>query len=273
MRERERERYKENKFKLKNLFKRTVNNFLSRFGYIITKTKKQFVNIDNLFKIIIDYNPIIFDVGANKGQSIKIFKNIYPKCFIHSFEPIEEEVKILRNLYESNESIILNNVAVGDKKEKKKFNFNIISGHSSFNSVIQNTTWIKKRSDSVKIDPLNYTLETRDVDIIKLDDYTSENNIKEIDILKIDTQGYESKVLNGCTNLLKKNSIKVIKLELIFSEIYENPLNIYDIEKYLIPNGYKLFAISNAGNLFSNYIFQVNFIYVSNEIYLKFKSN
>ena len=131
----------------------------------------------------------------------------------------------------------------------------------------------KKRSDSVKNDPLNYTLETRDVDIIRLDDYTSENNIKEIDILKIDTQGYESKVLNGCTNLLKKNSIKVIKLELIFSEIYENPLNIYDVEKHLIPNEYKLFAISNAGNLYSNYIFQIDFIYVSNEIYLKFKKN
>ena len=266
-------RERESKFKLKNLFKRTINNFLSRFGYIITKTKKQFINIDNLFKIIIDYNPIIFDVGANKGQSINIFKNIYPNSFIHSFEPIEEEVEILKNLYQSNGSIKLNNVAVGDKKEKKKFNFNIISGHSSFNSVMQNTTWIKKISHKLKIDPLKYTLETRDVDIIKLDDYTSENNIKEIDILKIDTQGYESKVLNGCTNLLKKNSIKVIKLELIFSEIYENPLNIYDVEKYLIPNGYKLFAISNAGSLYSNYIFQVDLIYVSNEIYLKFKKH
>lgn len=264
---------RESRFKLTILFKKIINNFLSRFGYIITKTKKQFVNIDNLFKIIIDYNPIIFDVGANKGQSIKIFKNIYPNSFIHSFEPIEEEVKILKNFYESDESIILNNVAVGDKKEKKKFNYNIISGHSSFNSVIQNTTWIKKRSNTVKIDPLNYTLETRDVDIIRLDDYTSGNNIREIDILKIDTQGYESKVLNGCTNLLKKNSIKVIKLELIFSEIYENPINIYDVEKYLIPNGYKLFAISNAGNLYSNYVFQIDLIYVSNEIYLKFKKN
>jgi hypothetical protein len=131
----------------------------------------------------------------------------------------------------------------------------------------------KKRSHKVKINPKNYTLETRDVDIIKLDDYTSENNIKEIDILKIDTQGYEDKVLNGCAHLLKTNSIKVIKLELIFSQLHEDPLNIYDVEKYLIPNGYKLFAISNAGNLYSDYIFQVDFIYVSNTIYLKFKNN
>jgi FkbM family methyltransferase len=269
----QKEKEKESKFKLTILFKKIINNFLSRFGYVIIKNKNQFVHIDSLFKIIIDCNPIIFDVGANKGQSIKLFKNIYPNSFIHSFEPVEEEVKILKNLYQSNDSIILNNVAVGERKERKKFNFNINSAHSSFNSIIQNTTWIKKRSHTEKIEPLNYTLETRYVDIIKLDDYTSANNIKEIDILKIDTQGYESKVLNGCTNLLKTNSIKVIKLELIFSEIYENPLNIYDVEKYLIPNGDKLFAISNAGNLYSNYIFQVDLIYVSNEIYLKFKKN
>jgi len=148
-----------------------------------------------------------------------------------------------------------------------------VSGNSSFNSVIQNTTWIKKRSNDAKINPKNYTIETRDVDIIKLDDYTSENNIKGIDILKIDTQGYESRVLAGGTNLLKRNSIKVIKLELIFSEVYENTLNIYDVEKYLIPNGFKLFAISNGGNLYSDDIFVVDLIYVSNEIYLKFKSN
>jgi hypothetical protein len=130
--------------KLTIFFKTIINKFLSRFGYIITINKKNFINIDNLIKIIIDYNPIIFDVGANKGRSIKLFKNIYPNSFIHSFEPIEEEVKILKNLYQNNGSIILNNVAVGDKKDKKKFNFNIISGHSSFNAIIQNTTWIKK---------------------------------------------------------------------------------------------------------------------------------
>ena len=271
-RERKREGERKSQFKLTILFKRVINSFLRPFGYLITKTKINYTNVDSLFKIIIDYNPVIFDVGANKGQSIKFFKSVYPNSFIHSFEPIEEEIKILKNLYNSDDNIILNNVAIGDKKERKKFNFNIISSHSSFNSVIQNTTWIKRRSNKAKIKPEHYTLETRDVDIIKLDDYASTNNIKKIDILKIDTQGYEDKVLKGCTELLKTNSIKVIKLELIFSEIYENPLNIYDVEKHLIPNGYKLFAISKNGNLYSDYIFQADFIYTSPDIYLKYKN-
>jgi hypothetical protein len=109
------------------------------------------------------------------------------------------------------------------------------------------------------------------IDIVKLDSYVKSHNINKIDILKIDTQGYEDKVLKGAINLIKLHKIKLIKLELIFSQIYKNPLNIYDVEKYLIPNGYKLFAISDNGNLYSNVIFQTDLIYISPKLYSKFK--
>jgi len=111
----------------------------------------------------------------------------------------------------------------------------------------------------------------RMIDIVKLDSYVKSHNINKIDILKIDTQGYEDKVLKGAINLIKLHKIKLIKLELIFSQIYKNPLNIYDVEKYLIPNGYKLFAISDNGNLYSNVIFQTDLIYISPKLYSKFK--
>ena len=98
-----------------------------------------------------------------------------------------------------------------------------------------------------------------------------EKNLKNIDILKIDTQGFEDKVLLGAQNLLKKNAIKLIQLELIFAEIYEKPLQIYDVEKTLIPNNYRLLSILNNGSLISDYTFQSEFIYVSNDIYENFK--
>jgi len=69
------------------------------------------------------------------------------------------------------------------------------------------------------------------------------------------------------------NKIKLIQLELIFSEIYQNPLNIYDVEKHLIPNKYTLFGISNAGSLISHYIYQQDHIYISGDTYENFKKN
>ena len=104
-------------------------------------------------------------------------------------------------------------------------------------------------------------------------DSEKKNNIENIDILKIDTQGYEDKVLQGAQNLIKENRIKLIQVEIIFSEIYEDPLQIYDIEKILIPNDYKLFAISNGGSLISKYSYESDFIYIAADTYKDFKAN
>ena len=254
--------------------KKFIQKLVNLFGYKVMKIKStDATDLDGLIKSLITKSePVIFDVGANKGQSITRYKRLFQNPIIHSFEPNINEVNILKQKYINDKNLYLNNVAVGDKKGNLEFNINAISGHSSFKNLIPNTTWIKKRSNSIKIDDKNYTTKKVNAEIITLDDYVNEKNLTNIDILKIDTQGFEDKVLLGAQNLLKNNRIKLIQLELIFSEIYENPPNIYDVEKTLIPNNYKLFGISNGGSLISHYIYQSDFIYISNDTYENFKS-
>jgi len=253
--------------------KKLIQKLVNLFGYKIMKVKSTaHEDLDGLTKSLITKSePIIFDVGANKGQSITRYKKLFQNPIIHSFEPNIDEINILKQKYINDKELYLNNMAVGDKKGNLEFNINAISGHSSFRNLIPNTTWIKKRSNSIKIDDKNYTAKKINAEIITLDDYVNEKNLTNIDILKIDTQGFEDKVLLGAQNLLKNNRIKLIQLELIFSEIYENPLNIYDVEKTLIPNNYKLFGISNGGSLVSSYSYQSDFIYISNDTYENFK--
>ena len=46
----------------------------------------------------IKQNPVIFDVGANQGQSIEDSKN-FAEPTIHAFEPIKDEYdKLLKNI-------------------------------------------------------------------------------------------------------------------------------------------------------------------------------
>jgi len=254
--------------------KNFIQKIINLTGYKLMKSKTtDATDLDKLNKsLITKLDPVIFDVGANKGQSITRYKKLFKSPIIHSFEPNEDEINILKQKYINDKKIYLNNIAVGDKKGTLEFNINANSGHSSFKNLIPNTTWIKRRSESAKIDDKNYTTKKINTEIISLDDYVNEKNISNIDILKIDTQGYEDKVLLGAKNLLKENRIKLIELELIFSEIYEKPLQIYDVEKNLAPNNYKLFGISNNGSLISNYIFQSDLIYISNDTYENFKS-
>jgi len=252
-----------------------IQKIINFFGYKFTKFKTiDHIDLDLLTKFLTDTEkPIIFDVGANKGLSILRYKKIFPGSIIHCFEPDKNEVEKLVLKYQNENSIVLNSVAVGEKPGNLEFNINVVSGHSSFKNLIPNTTWIKKRSQSLGIKSEKYNLKKINTDIITLDDYCSKKNINKIDILKIDTQGYEDKVLEGAINLLKQNKIKVIQLELIHSEIYENPLNIYDVEKHLIPNKYKFFGATNGGSLISHYIFEQDFIYISSDIYDNFKKN
>ena len=255
--------------------KKFIQKIFNFFGYKVMKSRSIDISDLNLITqfLIIKSNPVVLDVGANKGQSITRYKKLFQSPVIHSFEPNIDEINILKKKYYNDKNLFLNNLAVGEKKGNLEFNINAVSGHSSFKKLIPNTTWIKKRSNTINIDDKKYTTKKVNSKIITLDDYASENNITNIDILKIDTQGFEDKVLIGAKKLLKENRIKLIQLELIFSEIYESPLQIYDVEKNLIPYNYKLFGISNGGNLISNYIYQSDFIYVSQETYENFKLN
>lgn len=46
--------------------------------------------------LIIKSNPVILDVGANKGQSITRYKKLFQSPVIHSFEPNIDEINILK---------------------------------------------------------------------------------------------------------------------------------------------------------------------------------
>lgn len=253
--------------------KKIINYCLGVIGYRIVKKRSillDYTNINENIKFLLKKeHPIIFDLGANRGQSIKRFKKIFPYSKIYSFEPIQEFIKELIAAYNNDKSIILNNYAVGDLNGKLKFNHYPGTGISSFNKIIPGTKWADERIGKNKEE----FVKQFDSEIVTLDNYCSKNNIDRIDLLKIDVQGYESKVLKGAANLLKSSNIDMIELEIHHDEIYENTQNMYDLEQYLIPNNYKLFSISNGGSLLFHTTFKYEVLYISNNIYQKYKEN
>ena len=221
--------------------------------------------------LITDPSPMIFDVGANRGQSIERYKAFFPQSYIHCFEPSMEEASRLRKIYQYDRSITINEAAVGASNGVQEFFLNANSAHSSLKKLRSDTDWLEIRSRELKVDKHNYTVGSANVNVTTLDEYCAAHQIEHIDVLKIDTQGFEENVLIGAENLLKKGAISLIQLELTISEIYEEPLAIYDVEKHLVPIGYKLFGSSRAGNLLSDYIYETDHIYVSANLYETYK--
>jgi len=229
----------------------TIKKLINKFGYNLSRINKKIdpIDFDNLLTEKIEKkNPIIFDIGGNIGQSISRFKKNFNDPIIHSFEPNKNVFDIMVNNFKNDKKVFCNNYALGDKNEEKNFNITNMSGKSSFYKVNPDTSRIKIEKYKPSI------LKTEKVKIIKLDDYIEEKKIDYVDFMKIDAQLYEDKILQGSLKSLQNNRIKILQVEIIFNDYYEKFFTFSDIEKYLIPNNYRMVGI----NMINNNIFKGN---------------
>lgn len=205
---------------------------------------------------------VIFDVGANVGQSVKRFNQNFKKSKIYSFEPIPHIFEILKKNTKI-DNVKLFNLALSNETKERSFNIYKYHQVSSFYKIKENSKFQKFRELGFK----DNSTQSIKVNTDTIDNFVKKNSIENIDLLKIDTQGHEGEVLAGAKNLLSKEKIRVIELEFIIGIAYEKNLNFSEIEKHLIPNGYKLIAIDEAGNILAHSSYQLTLIYVSQEIF------
>jgi FkbM family methyltransferase len=184
---------------------------------------------------------VIFDVGANSGQSVLTFKSLFPTSRIHSFEPspeIYEQLAVNVEAYDGD--VLINNVGIGSVPGEQVFLENSQSEMSSFLRPGQ-MGWGKIEKETV-------------VPVITLDEYCARNEISIVDLLKIDTQGYELEVLKGCQRLMDQNRIKLIYLEVNFAELYENLPPFDEIFRFLVNHNFGLvsfYEFAHQGHLAS----------------------
>ena len=239
-----------------------IKKILSSFNYKIIK-KDKLSSFDKIIKHFTNKEePLIFDVGANSGQSIIRFKKIFKESIIYSFEPQKNEFQKLKSLCKGQyKNCFPFNFGLGN--EEKKMNINIFknSVHSSFLSPDTSTDWFKNRD--LKFG--NFFENVEETRICKLENFVKENKIDSIDLLKIDTQGFEDQVLQGSKQMILDQNINLIELEIIFGKRYTKQLSFFEIEKHLL-NNYKLIAIDKATNIIDNNAYSVNCLYLRNNI-------
>lgn len=179
--------------------------------------------------------PLIFDVGANRGQSIVRYRELFKNCRIHSFEPIPHIFDILRQSWKNIEDIQLHSFALASKNEFRPFHVMRVPEMSSF---LAPEPWLQKLSPNQK-----YDFELINVECRTLDEVCHDFGIRNIDVLKIDVQGAELDVLKGGKYLLETNAIGIIYLEVTLADSYVNQMKLRDLLDFLEPKGYKLWDI------------------------------
>lgn len=147
-------------------------------------------------------NPIIIDVGANKGGYSQYILNLCPNATILAFEPHPQTFKMLCKTIQATNFKPFN-LGAGDKAESLiLYDYDAKEGseHASlYKDVIQ--------------DLHSGKASTHPVDVVRLDDFLKNQNISNIDLLKIDTEGNEFNVLLGAKELLQSNGVQAIHFE------------------------------------------------------------
>ena len=255
--------------KIIKFIKKFIKNIFFSFNYIIIKQYYLDFDKDTSIKKILSYSKrnkkiIIFDVGANIGQSVERFRKYLPSALIFSFEPNPDVFKILNK--RNDKKLKCFNVGLGLLNSNLLFYKQPDSGSGSFyklkkNSddfILSNTIEALKNTNKTTLKDNNIKFNTPIfVPVRTLKSIAKEHKINYIDILKIDTQGSEKKVLYGAGEILKKTLI--IELEVIFANNYNNS-TFGEMVNFLEKLNFVLWEIPYIGKFVTNKINRINSI-------------
>jgi FkbM family methyltransferase len=208
--------------KQKIRLKQIIKPLIRKFGYdIVPHSPSHFGQnpLDDMAKYLHNDSPVIFDVGANVGQSINKFRSQFPKCIIHSFEPSPTTFKILSQQASDLKDVKLWNCALGSASGQTTFLENSNSDMSSF-FPLSESGWGEITKETL-------------VEVKTIDRFCDDEQIEYIDILKSDTQGFDFEVFKGAEGAIRANRIGLIYFEIIFSNMYKNLPPFAQIYEYL----------------------------------------
>ena len=210
---------------------------LSLFDYSYQKKWIKFLkeNKYNNFKLLID-------IGAHKGESIKLFsKNFIIKKIISfeaspiNFEYLKKKIKDNKQGY-NNTEIVLENKALGAEEKIIEFNQFNESSSSTIKEIDKESKYYKRKFRLINFLNNKETYQKIKIKISKLKEYIEKNNIKKIDFMKIDTEGYEFEILLGLENKIKL--VDIIMFEHHYDNMIKKGYTFEDINKLLIKNSF-----------------------------------
>ncbi len=178
--------------------------------------------------------PIIFDIGANKGEWSKQMIRSIPDATIFMFEPSQHCQNILNGLSIPNATIIP--CAAGESIGDALLNFS---------SETDGSASLHEREDSYFQDN-NYSQQK--VIVTTIDSVISDNKIDFVDFMKMDIEGHELFALKGAKKSLEERKIGALSFEFGSGNINSRTF-FRDFWKLLTQAGFKIYRVLPSGNL------------------------
>lgn len=169
---------------------------------------------------------VIFDVGANVGQSAAAYLQFFPAAQVHCFEPNGKLLNDLRRRFQNLPSVFINHVALSRLPGIARLNVCSDPGTSSL-LVPEEQLVARNTSGAYRVNPIEI------VQVETLDEYCEKHGLARISILKTDTQGHDLDVLRGGERLLSESRVDLIASEVLFQKAYQGQCFFWEMASYL----------------------------------------
>jgi FkbM family methyltransferase len=190
-------------------------------------------------RLVTKQKPVIFDVGANTGQTAIRYRSLFPKAVIHCFEPFPASFDLLSASLAGDTLVELHRVALSDKSGSSKLNVNRSKATNSLLSSDQRASHYWGNDVLDKEDEIEVVTET-------VDNFCKQQNIEHVDIVKLDVQGAEYAVLSGAQEMLKRQSIDIVYMEMITAPTYVGQRKLHEYLAFFESQNYELFDFYNS---------------------------
>jgi FkbM family methyltransferase len=173
---------------------------------------------------------MIFDVGANIGQTATDLLAEYPRSVIHCFEPMSSVFEELRKRLAGTENVGCWNLALG------KTSGTVVMTEGD----ISTTSRVASSSDEYD----SWGRAER-AQMSTIWAFCEEKRIRKIGLLKIDTEGYDLEVLEGAARMLDSQLIDLVQVEVGMSATNKYHVPFDTMRQFMEGKKYHLFGIYN----------------------------
>jgi FkbM family methyltransferase len=181
---------------------------------------------------------VVFDLGANEGQTAVECATRFPGATVHSFEPFDPAFQALIRAAHQFNNVKPVKTAVGEVCGERTL---FVNKSSPTNSLLRNSPG----SEAYVPESIIANTDTVKVQVITLDEYCEKNDIGFVDLLKMDVQGYEQRVLQGGGGVLSQGKVATIFIEMLFVPLYDGQAYFHDLYADLWQRGFRLTGVYN----------------------------
>ena len=169
---------------------------------------------------------VIFDVGANIGQSSASFLVEFPEATIHAFEPVPQAFETLREAMRGHGSVHPHNAALGSRSGTVSMR---ARGKTTENRIVNQDVSLLPGEKLITV-----AMETGDAMAQRL-------GVERISYLKIDTEGHDHEVVQGFSSTLARTDFVQVEASMNPYNTTHAPFRL--LEDLLRHHGFLLFHL------------------------------